>query len=619
MNRGRVPVFRKVALKHASVEVRGDRESGFLLRSTMRLGPYPARLTERLQKWAADAPERAFMAKRDGSGEWRTITYAQALELARRIGAALLERRLSAERPLMILSENDLEHAMLALAALHVGVPFVAISPAYSLVSRDHGKLRYAMDLMTPGLVFASNGERYGGAIHAALPPDTELVVTEAPPAGRAATLYQRLAATRATGLVDVAHAAIRPETVSKFLLTSGSTGMPKAVVHTQRMLASNLQMLVECLPFLEEEPPVLVDWLPWNHTFGGNHNFGLTLYCGGTLYIDEGKPAPQLIGETLRNLREIAPTVYFNVPRGFEEIAHALEADPALAKKFFSRVKLLFYAAASLSQPIWDSLHRIAEQTCGERILMITGLGMTETSPFAICANWEAGRSGGIGHPAAGSLVKLAPVGDKLEVRYKGPHVTPGFWRQPELTHGAFDEEGFYCSGDAARFVDERDPQKGLAFDGRIAEDFKLDTGTWVSVGPLRAQIIAAGAPYVQDVVITGLDRREVGALIIPHLESCRKLAPGLAPDATLAQIVAQPKVRAFFQRVVDTLSLKSTGATNRIARAILLAEPLSIDRSEITDKGSVNQRAVLDARAALVEELYAAAPSSKVIVPGS
>ena len=619
MPQSNAPMYRKVSLKHAPIDVRGDRERGFLLRSTMPLGPYPARLTERLLRWAADAPQRFFMAKRDASGAWRAISYAEALGYARSLGEALLERGLTAERPLMILSENDLEHAMLALAALHVGVPFVAVSPAYSLISRDHGKLRYVLDLMTPGLVFASNGERYANAIHAAVPADTELVVAAPPPAGRTATRYESLASTPATGRVDAAHAAIGPEMITKFLLTSGSTGMPKAVIHTQRMLTSNLQMLIECLPFLEEEPPVLVDWLPWNHTFGGNHNCGLTLYCGGTLYIDEGKPTPQLVAETLRNLREVAPTVYFNVPRGFEEIVHALEADRTLAKKFFSRVKLLFYAAASLSQPIWDSLHRIAEQTCGERILMITGLGMTETSPFAICANWEAGRSGGIGHPAPGTELKLAPVGDKLEVRHRGPHVTPGFWRQPELTRGAFDDEGFYRGGDAARFVDERDPQKGLAFDGRIAEDFKLDTGTWVSVGPLRAQVIAAGAPYVQDVVITGLDRREVGALVIPHLDSCRKIAPELSADAPLAEIVGQPKAHAFFQRLFDSLSLKSTGATNRIARAMLLTEPLSIDLNEITDKGSVNQRAVLDARAALVEELYAARPSPKVIVPGS
>ena len=413
---------------------------------------------------------------------------------------------------------------------------------------------------------------------------------------------FAALAATSATARVEAAHAAIAPDSITKFLLTSGSTGMPKAVIHTQRMLTSNLQMIVDCMPFLAEEPPVLVDWLPWNHTFGGNHNYGLTLYNGGTLYIDDGKPAPQLIGETLRNLREIAPTVYFNVPRGFEEIARALDADAGLAKNFFSRLKMMFYAAASLSQPIWDSLHEIAERTVGERILMITGLGMTETAPFAICANWEAGRSGGIGHPVPGTELRLAPVADKLEVRYRGPNVTPGFWRQDSLTRESFDEDGFYKSGDAARFMDPADPQKGLAFDGRIAEDFKLDTGTWVSVGPLRGQIIAAGDPYVQDAVITGHDRAEVGALIVPRAG---------APDT--------PEMRRFFQRLVDTLALKASASSNRVARAILLSEPLSIDAGEVTDKGSINQRAVLKARAALVEELYAATPSPRVILPSS
>jgi feruloyl-CoA synthase len=589
----RPPATRKVSLGPASVRAERDARGRWLLRSPAPLGRYPERLTERLLKWAAEAPARSFVARREpATGAWRRISYAEALDTARALGEALLARGLSAERPLMILSENDLEHAMLALAALHVGVPFVPVSPAYSLVSQDFGKLRFVADLMTPGLVYAADA-RYGKAVSAAISRDTEVLWRKD---------FAALAATPATARVEAAHAAIAPDSITKFLLTSGSTGMPKAVIHTQRMLTSNLQMIVDCMPFLGEEPPVLVDWLPWNHTFGGNHNFGLTLYNGGTLYIDEGKPAPQLIAETLRNLREIAPTVYFNVPRGFEEIARALEADSGLAKNFFSRLKMMFYAAASLSQPIWDSLHRIAERTVGERILMITGLGMTETAPFAICANWEAGRSGGIGHPAPGTELRLAPVDDKLEVRYRGPNVTPGFWRQESLTREAFDEDGFYKSGDAARFMDPADPQKGLAFDGRIAEDFKLDTGTWVSVGPLRGQIIAAGDPYVQDAVITGHDRAEVGALIVPRAG---------VPDT--------PEMRHFFQRLVDSLALKASASSNRVARAMLLSEPLSIDAGEITDKGSINQRAVLKARAALVEELYAATPSPRVILPSS
>jgi len=608
------PAFRKVALGRAKVEIAHDAGGRLILRSAAPIGPYPAQVTDRLVKWAAEAPDRTLFAKRDASGAWRRITYREALGFARRIGQALLDRGLSAERPLLILSENDLEHAMLALAALHVGVPFAPVSPAYSLISEDHGKLRRIVELMTPGLVFAADGKRYERALHAVLPDRTELVVTQNPPEGRTGTSFGTLAATRDSNAVDAAYEALDSDSLAKFLFTSGSTGMPKAVIHTHRMLCSNLQQIVDCMPFMAEEPPVLVDWLPWNHTFGGSHNFGLTLYNGGTLYIDDGKPAPQLIGETLRNLREIAPTVYFNVPRGFEALAAALDTDRALAERFFSRVKMLFYAAAGLSQPVWDALHRIAEETCGERILMITGLGMTETAPFALCANWEAGRSGLVGIPAPGLELRLAPVEGKLEARYRGPNVTPGFWRQDELTRTAFDEDGFYRSGDAVRFADPADPDKGLMFDGRIAEDFKLDSGTWVSVGPLRARVLAAGAPYVQDVVITGLDRRDVGLMIFPHVDSCRRLAHGLAPAASQSEIARHPAVRRWLQDLLDTLAAEGTGSASRVARAMLLADPPSIDRGEMTDKGSINQRAVLTVRAALVDELYASAPSARV-----
>ena len=613
------PSYRKVRLGNPGAKVHRDSGGRIFMRSPDALIGYPARLTERLVKWAAECPDRTFVAKRDGSGQWRRVSFAQALAAARSIGQALLDRGLSPERPLVILSENDLEHAMLALAALHVGIPYAPVSPAYSLISQDHERLRFIVGLLTPGLVFVSHGQKYEKAIRAAIPSDAELVVAEAAPAGRPSTSFRDFAATPATRQVDAAHAAVGPDTIAKFLFTSGSTQQPKAVINTHRMLCSNQQMLVQCMPFMAEEPPVLVDWLPWNHTFGGNHNFGLALYNGGTLYIDDGKPVPQLIHETLRNLREIAPTMYFNVPRGFEEIAAALRADADLRRSFFSRVKMLFYAAAGLSQPVWDSLHRLAEETCGERIRMITGLGMTETAPFAICAPWEAGRSGVIGVPAPGMELKLVPAGDKIEVRYRGPNVTPGFWRQEALWRASLDEDGFYCSGDAICFIDPDAPDKGLMFDGRIAEHFKLATGTWVSVGPLRARVIASGAPYVQDVVVTGLDRDEVGILIFPHVESCRKLRaapPSGSTQATQADIVQDPGVRAYFERLVDELGAGGTGSASRITRAMLLGEPPSIDIGEVTDKGSINQRAVLRARSALVEELYAERPTERVIM---
>jgi feruloyl-CoA synthase len=613
---GKAPKYRKVRLGPAGAQAERGAHGLILLRSTEELAPYPARLTERLLKWASLCPERTFVAKRDASGQWRRISYAEALRCARSVGQALLDRGVSSERPLMILSENDLEHALLALAALHVGIPFAPISPAYSLISQDHERLRFISGLLTPGLVFASDGARYANAIRAAIPSDTELVVTQAPPAGRACSAFADLAATAAGARVDRAHAAIGPDTIAKFLFTSGSTQQPKAVINTHRMLCSNQQMIAQCLPFLAEEPPVLVDWLPWNHTFGGNHNFGLVLYHGGTLYIDEGKPLPHLMPQTLANLREIAPTIYFNVPRGFEELVPALRADAGLRHNFFSRVKMLFYAAAGLSQPVWDSLGELAEQSVGERILMITGLGMTETAPFAICANWQGARSGEIGLPAPGMELKLVPAEDKLELRYRGPNVTPGFWRQEALWRESIDGDGFYLSGDAVRFVQADAPEKGLLFDGRIAEDFKLATGSWVSVGPLRAKLIAAGAPYVQDVVVAGADRDEIAAMIFPHVESCKKLATRLPPQATQTEVVRDPAVQAYFASLIDRLGAESTGSASRVARALVLAEPPSIDAGEVTDKGSINQRAVLKARALLLDELYAPQPAAHVIV---
>ena len=568
------------------------------------LAPYPERLTDRLLEWAGRDPDRILVAKRVRGGDWRRISYAQALQSARAIAQALIDRGVSAERPIAILSDNDIEHLLLALGAMLAGVPFAPVSPAYSLVSQDYGKLRHIFRMLTPGLVFAS-GAAYGKAIDAVVPRDTPVVLGEGALAGRATVPFAELLATMPTSAVDAAHARVGADTITKFLFTSGSTKLPKGVVNTQRMLCANQQMIRQCFPQLAEEAPVLVDWLPWNHTFGGNHNVGIVIYNGGTLYIDEGKPTPALIGETLRNLREIAPTMYFNVPKGFEEIANALEVDPVLRKTLFSRVRMFFFAGAGLAQPVWDKLDRVAEQECGERIRMLTGLGMTETAPFAVCANAHDVKSGHIGLPAPGLELKLVPSGDKQEVRYRGPNVTPGYWRAPEQTAECFDAEGFYCSGDAAKPMDPAQPELGFAFDGRIAEDFKLATGTFVSVGPLRAKIIAAGDPIVQDVVIAGIDRNEIGILLFLRLDSCRALA-GLPANASPHLALGDPVVREFLQSLVDSLNASGTGSATRVARALVLAEPPSIDRGEITDKGSINQRAVLTHRNADVERLY-------------
>ncbi|VTU36689.1 feruloyl-CoA synthase [Variovorax sp. PBL-E5] len=580
------------------------------LQAEIALAPYGDRMTDRLAHWAEVAPDRTFIARRerrpDGStGDWLRLSYADALKQARSIAQALLDRKLSAERPVAILSENGIEHALIALGCLYAGVPFCPVSPPYSIVSQDFEKLRHVLDTLTPGLVFAADAGRFARAIAAAVPADVEVVIAEGRLEGRATTSFAELAATPATPAVDAAMRATGPDTITKFLFTSGSTKLPKAVINTHRMWCANQQQLRHSIPALGDEPPVLVDWLPWNHTFGGNHNVGIVLDNGGTLYIDDGKPTPAGMAETLRNLREIAPTIYFNVPTGFEAIAQAMETDEVLRRNLLSRVKMFFYSGAALSQPVWDSLHRTQEREVGERIVMGTGLGMTESGPFALYITSPDVKSGDIGLPAPGIEIKLIEVDGKTEVRYRGPNITPGYWRAPEATAEAFDEEGFFATGDAVTWIDEADIHRGLRFDGRIAEDFKLATGTFVSVGPLRAKIIAAGAPYIQDVVLTGINLKEVGALIFPT-QKVRALA-GLAPDATLREVLASAPVRAHFQQVLDTLAAASTGSANRIARAHLVSEAPSIDKGEVTDKGSINQRAVLRHRAAEVDALHA------------
>ena len=548
---------RPVRLGPRDVVVQRRPDGTIHLKSPHALARYPAKLTERLEYWAATAPGRVYLAQRDATGGWRKLTYAETLEKVRRIGAALLQRGLSPERPIAILSGNDIEHALIGLAAMYVGVPYAPVSPAYSLISDDFGKLRSIVELLTPGLVFTADGEAYRRAIEAVVPPDVEVVVGRNPLPCRPTTPLQTLLTPAATADADAAHARVRPDTIVKFLFTSGSTGTPKAVINTQRMWCANQAMILSQLAFFEDDPPVIVDWSPWHHTAGGNHNFGFVLYNGGTLYIDEGKPVPGLIETTVKNLREVATNWYFTVPKGYEALLPYLRADAQLRNTFFRRLKVLWFAGAALSQSVFDQMQELALATCGERILFLTGLGSTESAPMAIARMWQSKDSTNMGVPVPGVELKLVPCDGKLEARLRGPNIMPGYWRQRELTAAAFDADGYYKLGDALKFQDPEDPGEGLLFDGRIAEDFKLATGTWVNVGPLRARLLAQLEPYARDVVIAGADCNEVGALIFPHL-----------------------------------------------------------DAGEITDKGSINQRAVLTRRADLVAELYAPEPSARVIV---
>ena len=602
------PRFRPLKFGVTRVAVTDGASGTRYLKAEQDLRDFPDRLTDRLARWARERPEQTFMARRektaDGQlGQWQHLSYAQAWQRARSIAQGLINLNLSVDRPVAILSENSLEHALMALGCLIAGVPYTPVSPPYSLISVDYDKLKHVLRTVTPALVFAQDA-RYAKAIKAAVDPSITLVMVEGTVDDRPITDFAELCATPVTDAVDQAMAATGPDTIAKFLFTSGSTKLPKAVINTNRMWCANQQQMAQSMPVLAERELVLVDWLPWNHTFGGNHNFGMVVFHGGTLYIDDGKPTPALMHETLRNLREVAPTVYFNVPTGFEAIAHAMKTDDALRQTLLSRVQMFFYAGAALAQPVWDSLYESQEREIGERIVMGTGLGMTESGPFGIFVTSPFVQAGDLGVPTPGLELKLVDIDGKTEVRYRGPNITPGYWRAPQETAEAFDEEGFFKTGDAVRWIDASNVHLGLKFDGRIAEDFKLATGTFVSVGPLRSKIIAAGAPYIQDVVITGLNLKEVGAMAFPT-PAVRALS-GLAADAAWVDVLSSAPVRERFQAIVNDLALGATGSANRIARLCLLSEPPTIDKGEITDKGSINQRSVLHHRADTVAALH-------------
>jgi feruloyl-CoA synthase len=589
---------------------------GLVLRSPYALGDYPRALGVWLEEWARRAPARVFLAERDAAGGWRRLAYGEALARVRSIGEALLERGLGPEHPVMILSDNGIDHALLALAAMHVGVPVAPVSTAYSRLSQDFVKLRAVRDLVEPGLIFADNGERYAAAIAALGLRDAELVVSANPPKGLRASEFAALAGTAPTAAVDRAFAAVGPDTVAKILFTSGSTGEPKGVVNTQRMLTSNQESYRRAWPFLAERPPVILDWLPWNHTFGGNSDFNMILRNGGTLYIDEGRPAPGLIEKSIANLREVQPTLYLNVPRGFAMVLDHLEREPDLARNFFRELDLILYAGAALPQSLWQRLEALAMKSVGHKVAMVSAWGTTETAPLATLVHYPIERAGNIGLPAPGCEVKLVPEGDKLEIRVRGPNITPGYWKRPELTAAAFDEEGFYRPGDAARLEDPLEPSRGIVFDGRLGENFKLSSGTWVSVGALRVALIAAAAPVIEDAVIAGHDRDEIGLLVFPSLAGCRSLGPHLGADAPLAALIRDKTVREALAQALRRHNQGAGGSSQRVGRALLLDAPPSIDKGEITDKGYINQRAVLSNRRDLVERLYAEPAGAEIIL---
>jgi feruloyl-CoA synthase len=596
-------MFKKTMFGPTSTTKKIREDGSVLLKLEQELEDFPEKITEKLLYWAEKSPNKTFIARRKSPkpNDWEEISYANTLKKVKAIGQYLLSLNFTKDDTIVILSENSIEHALLALAALHVGITYTPISPAYALVSNDFGKLKHCLELMTPKLIFAQNAKTYAKALGFSqeLFPNIKVVTAEE----TAEIDFTELLTHSNTEQVDLAFSKINGQTVAKVLFTSGSTGLPKGVINTQNMWCANLQQITQVFPFMKNEPPVFIDWLPWNHTFGGNHNFGLTLFNGGTLYIDEGKPTAKGIETTVRNLRETSPTAYFNVPKGFEMLIPYFENEPKLRETFFKNLNILFYAGASLAQPVWNRLEELATETIGEKIPIITGLGCTESGPSAMFASWGGSFSGLLGVPVAGMEVKLVQDGDKLEARYKAPNVTEGYWRNEEETAKVFDEEGYYKTGDAVKFVDENDPSKGLIFDGRIAEDFKLSTGTWVNVGVLKAKIISAGSPIVQDVVIAGLDKEYIGAILFLNADSCRNL---IGENLADKEVFSHEKVNLFLIEMLDKFNAQSTGSSTKIEKIIVATEPPSIDLGEITDKGSLNQRAVLKHRSVLVEELF-------------
>lgn len=594
------------AAPDVEMERRGD--GSIVVSSRRRLRPTSTKVGEWLIRWAAATPDAVFVAHRKAVADpWRKVTYRQTLDAVASLATALLRRDVSPERPLVVLSDNSIEALMLSLAAMHVGVPVVSITSAYSLIATDYTKLRAMIGLVTPGLVYVEDGEKFAKALAAIsdLGP-AETVAFEKPQPGQSS--YRDFLVGPDTREVDAAFARVGPDTITRILFTSGSTGVPKGVINTQRMHTTMAEARCQLWPMLDRTPAVIVDWLPWSHTFGANHNLFTVLRSGGALYIDQGRPAPGLMDVTLANIRDVAPNIFLNVPRGYDMLADVMDGDPAFRDGFFETVRVMFYAGAALPLVTWDRLKAHSLAATGRIVPMLTAWGATETSPVATDCHYQAQTNGNIGVPIPGCEVKLLPNGGKLEARVRGPNVTPGYFRNPELTAAAFDEEGFYRIGDALRLADENDPNKGMIFDGRISEDFKLGSATWVNVGAVKAGALAALSPVAQDVVVAGHDADYIGLLVFPNLAACRAVA-GL-PDAPAREVLAARAVREHVRKGLDALKAKGGGTSSYARAAILLEEPPSINDGEITDKGYINQRCVLARRAAEVAKLYAPVP---------
>ena len=610
------PAFRKIDWIKRDIAVERRDDGTIVLKSRIPLQAYAKHIPAYLAKWAKDAPDRIWLAQRGGpERQWRKVSYAEAKRTVDALTQGLINLKLESGRPIAILSGNSIEHALMTQAAMQARHPVAPVSPAYSLMSQDHAKLKYLFGLIKPATVMVQDGPTFEKALKALDLQGVTVVHVLRPCEGIKSVSFADLAATPVTSDVEKSIAKITPDTVGKLLFTSGSTGMPKAVINTQEMMCANAAMMMQVRPRgAGAIPPTVLDWMPWNHTMGGNAAFHPVLVDGGTLYIDDGRPIPGQLEETLRNLREVSPTYYANVPAGYAALAAAMEKDDALCRSFFRNLTLMAYGGARLPDDLYDRMQALAVRTTGQRIVFYTGWGSTETAPTATGTYWDTERVGLIGLPFPGVELKLVPCGSKYELRLRGINVTPGYFGQPDLTKKMFDEEGFYCIGDAGVFVDDNDPLQGIIFAGRVVEDFKLTTGTFVHVGSLRTDAIAAATPAVHDALVAGQDREFVGLLAWPNLHACRQIVGNA--HATFEDVIKHPDVIACVKRGLEAHNTACKGSSMRVARAMLMAEPPSIDGNELTDKGYINQRAGLERRAALVEKLYADRPGEDVIV---
>ncbi|MGX9350070.1 feruloyl-CoA synthase [Shimia sp. W99] len=585
-----------------TLETRDD--GTMLYRSGYDMGDSVRRTGDWLHRWAKEAPERVFLAERSGAG-WREERYGAVLDKVRALAEALLARGLNSETPILILSGNGVDHGLLSLAGQYAGIPTVPVAEQYSLIHGAHGRLRHAIELIRPKMAYTVDADQYGEALALDAFEGIEIVASRTHGRPGVTAFDDLLRGDRGVD-VDGAFDALRPESVVKILMTSGSTSAPKGVMTTHGMMCANQAMIADALPFLKTRPPVIVDWLPWNHVFGGSHNFNMMLANGGSLYIDEGKPVKGLFERTVENLRLKTGTLSFNVPVGFGLLLKALEGDAGLRQRFFEDLDLIFYAGASLPQDIWDGLQGMAREVRGDVPLMTSSWGLTETAPATMIQHEPTERSGVVGVPMTGVTLKLVPDEEmRCEVRVKGPNVMPGYFRNTEKTQEAFDEEGFFLTGDAMRFVDPEDPSRGMRFDGRISEDFKLSTGTWVRAAQLRLDMLTCLAPLAADLVITGADRDEIGVMIFPNLAELQAEGFGMAEaDGALSDALLLGECR----RRLAARDREVSGSSSRVTRAIVLAEPASMAESEMTAKGNLNYRRVLERRKALLDRLYAA-----------